>query len=242
MGKISLMNAKCDELTFNSKVQFLKDAHTPTGFEMEAYTGAPVVRHLGRLSISIEGITAKAQMPIFRDHDPKQIVGYSTGNSKSGSFKVKGVFSKSTDAAKEVISLAQEGFPWQASIGVKPTSIVEVEDGKFMKVNGHQVAGPAEVWVESVVFETSFVPLGADSSTSADVFSEIKRTAGDKMPQLQTFEQLPVEERCKLDWANKPGIRAEFTEFDTYLAYMQGVDNGSIKETIKSCQSERITI
>lgn len=38
MGKVSLTNAKCDELTFNSKVQFLKGEHTPTGFEMEAYT------------------------------------------------------------------------------------------------------------------------------------------------------------------------------------------------------------
>lgn len=242
MGKVSLINAKCDELTFNSKVQFLKDGHTPTGFEMEAYTGTPVARHWGTLSISIEGITAKAQMPIFRDHDPKQIVGYSTENSKSGSFKVKGVFSKSTEAAKEVISLAQEGFPWQASIGVKPTSIVEVEGGKFMKVNGHQVAGPAQVWVESEVFETSFVPLGADSGTSADVFSEIKRTAGGKMPAQQTFEQLPVEERCALEWSSKPEIRDEFMEYDNYLAYMQGVEDGSIRHTINPVVSERIAI
>ena len=248
MNRINLCDAKCDNLAFTPRVQFSKHGQTLTGFELEAYTGAIIDRWWGKLALSIDGITAKPQMPIFRDHDHTQIVGYATEHRKTNSFLVKGVFSQSTEAAKEVISLAQEGFPWQASIGVKPVSIVEVEANNSMEVNGLQVVGPAQVWLESEVHETSFVPLGADSSTSVSVFSEVQPGTskpifeGNKMGQQQTFEHLPVEERCKIEWSNKPAIRAEFTEYETYLAYMQGVENGSIKETIKSCQSERVTI
>jgi len=45
-----------------------------------------------------------------------------------------------------------------------------------MEVNGQELIGPAEVWMESEVIETSFVPLGADSDTRIIVFSEIQKT------------------------------------------------------------------
>jgi len=100
--EIELKDAKCTKLSFDSSVEFLRQEKTITGFDIDAYTGAIVDRWWGKLAIAVEGISAKQQMPIFRDHDRSQIVGYTKNNSNDGvTFKVSGFFSKHTEAAKE---------------------------------------------------------------------------------------------------------------------------------------------
>jgi hypothetical protein len=180
--KIDIKNAKCSHLSFESIVNFKKMVDKPdgkselSGFEIEAYTGAVVDRWWGKLAINVAGISAKQQMPVFKNHDPDKIVGYSTSTAKDASFWVNGVFSDATESAKEIKGLAAEGFPWQASIGVRPKVIMEIREGASMNINGAEVLGPAEVWMESEVVETSFVPLGADANTRISVFSEIQET------------------------------------------------------------------
>jgi hypothetical protein len=171
--KIDIAKAKCTRLSFDSAVQFLRatpDTKELTGFDIDAYTGAVVDRWWGKLVVDVAGISASQQMPIFRNHDHNEIVGYSTSTRNDGTFGVQGVFSSATEAAAEVKALAAEGFPWQASIGVRPKTILEIRENASMVVNGQAVHGPAEVWLESEVFETSFVPLGADGNTRVSVF------------------------------------------------------------------------
>ena len=169
--------AKCQRLSFQAPVQLLKEpeADTLTGFDIDAYTGAVVERWWGRLVVAVDGIQASQQLPVFRDHDPGKIVGYSTATSNDGTFRVSGRFSDATEPAREVKALAAEGFPWQASIGVAPRTVLELGQNAVMAVNGQEVRGPAEVWLESEVYETSFVPLGADSNTRVSVFSEYEK-------------------------------------------------------------------
>lgn len=177
-NKIDLKDAKCSKLSFDAVVELKRAADKEiSGFDIEAYTGAVVDRWWGKLAIAIDGIESKQQMPIFLDHNRGKIVGYSTDTKKDSSFRVGGVFSKKTDAAKEVVGLAEEGFPWQASIGVKPKTILELRENASMEVNGQELTGPAEVWLESEVIETSFTALGADGGTSVTVFSEIQEVA-----------------------------------------------------------------
>jgi len=152
-------------------------ARDETGcFEIEAYTGAAVDRWWGKLAIDVSGITAKQQIPIFRGHNPDAIVGWSQKTWKDTSFRVAGKFSGTTDAAKEAKALAAEGFPWQASIGVRPLKVLKIEEKDSHNVNGFTMDGPAEVWIESEVFEVSFVPLGADDNTSIATFSKFTET------------------------------------------------------------------
>ncbi|MGR9045630.1 MAG: hypothetical protein ACU83N_10060 [Gammaproteobacteria bacterium] len=180
-NEIKLSDAKCQELSLVAPVTLAKeDNKKGSDFEIEAYTGAVVDRWWGRLAIDVDGISSKKNMPIFRDHIQNQIVGYSNDTRKEGSFFVSGKFVASTEHSKEVKDLAKEGFPWQASIGVKPKKVLSVEPGQKHKVNGADLEGPAEVWIESEVLEVSFVPLGADSNTGATVFSikEVDKPAG----------------------------------------------------------------
>lgn len=196
--KIDLSRAKCSDLSFDAAVELKR---TPggtgiTGFDIDAYTGAVVDRWWGKLAINVDGIISKQQMPIFKNHNPDEIVGYSTKATSDSNFKVSGVFSKTTEAAKEVIGLAEEGFPWQASIGVKPKTILELREDASMEVNGTEVSGPAEVWLESEVYETSFVPLGADGSTGVTVFSEIERAiAPTKTREVDTMTLEELREK-----------------------------------------------
>jgi hypothetical protein len=186
--EIQVKDAKCRGLSLQVPVNFAKAEGRPeSDFVMEAYTGQVVERWWGKLAIDISGIKAKKAIPIFRDHERGNIVGYSSDTWKDGSFFVSGKFSSATAHATEVKALAKEGFPWQASIGVMPLKILSLEDKASHEVNGKTLKGPAEVWLESEVFETSFVPLGADGNTSVSVFSRFeetaKPTAGDDPPE-----------------------------------------------------------
>lgn len=195
-------NEKPRKLTLTAPVELLRgvpgdapDATAAiTGFDLSAYTGAVVERIWGRLVIALNGIGASQQMPVFLGHDQTRIVGYAQqAANENGVFRVRGLFSKCTDAAREVMALAAEGFPWQASIGVAPRAVVELAPGAAMEVNGQQITGPADVWMESEVYETSFVPLGADSATSATVFERQEPAQPIVQEQHMDLETLKTE-------------------------------------------------
>jgi len=180
MGKeINLKNAKCTSLELLAPVLLAKENREKrgNGFKIEAYTGEVVERWFGKLVISIEGMRAGNNLPILRDHNPGQIVGYSLKSWTDNSFFVEGKFSDVTEVSKEVKGLADEGFPWQASIGVRPNVVLSLEEKSSMQVNGETIQGPAEVWLESTVREVSFVPLGADGNTNVSRFSTFEEIA-----------------------------------------------------------------
>lgn len=184
--EINLSNAKCIKLSWSAPVQLKKEKNkqdVKEDFVIEAYTGKTVERWWGNLAIDISGIKARKHIPILLNHNSSQIVGYSTRTYTDESFFVSGVFSEITDEAQKVKGLADEGFPWQASIGVQPLKIMSLEKGAKEKVNGKTVNGPAEIWLESEVFETSFVPLGADDNTSVSRFSKFEEIEQDKKQQ-----------------------------------------------------------
>lgn len=190
---IELKDAKCTSVELSAPIEFLKAEPDQKGktFKIEAYTGVVVDRWWGKLAIAVDGITAADKMPILRDHMRSQIVGYSTKSWKDGSFFVSGQFSDVTQVADEVRGLADEGFPWQASIGVTPLKILSLEGDGEAEVNGQTLKGPAEIWLESEVFETSFVPLGADGNTSVATFSKIEELAPENGNGPAGAEQQP---------------------------------------------------
>lgn len=243
--KIELKDAKCTKLSFDSAVEFLRQEKTITGFDIDAYTGAIVDRWWGKLAIAVEGITAKQQMPIFRDHDRTQIVGHTTKTTSDGSFKVSGLFSKSTKAAQEVLGLAAEGFPWQASIGVKPKMVLEIMEGSSMLVNGQNVSGPAEVWLESEVYETSFVPLGADSETRVTVFEvEEPAMAGKRAMVPEKQEKVSIMDLEKLKKDHPDLVQAIATEalagMDEKLAQAKKEGATAERDRIQSVRNQTV--
>jgi len=146
---------------------------SPPTFTMTAYTGGqmnvsgwylPVVIDLAGLNLG------RKNQPILKDHTFSQIVGHATNVRKDGNtVLVEGVCSGAGDAKYEVVASSQNGFPWQASVGVEVNRVVEIADGKTVSVNGSEFTGPLYVARKAKLNEVSFVALGADENTSAKV-------------------------------------------------------------------------
>ena len=163
-------------------------------FYIKAYTGAIVDTFFGKLVFDITGMSAKPTIPILREHERDRVVGYGSGNANDGSFDVVGKFSKHTKDAIECAKLADEGYPWQASVGVRPTKVRILSAKETAMVNGSPVSGPAEIWTASEVGEVSFVSLGADSNTSISTFSD---SAGDVEAELEISDEAQPQETIK---------------------------------------------
>lgn len=165
----------------------------PRKFSMTAYTGAamrlpdwsyPVVASI-MPSDNGDGIrTPRQSVPIDRNHDGELLVGHTTAIDKSQqrvyangiiSGQHESAMTPSAVAAREVIHLAANGFPWQASILADPSpgKVQFVDRGETAKVNGRVVAGPAYVVWESTLRAISFVPNGADGNTTAAVAASL---------------------------------------------------------------------
>lgn len=199
--EIQLADAKCTGLVMQAPVQFKKEASADADFVIEAYTGAVVDRWWGKLAIEIDGIRSKQNMPVFRSHRYTDIVGFSTRAWKDKSFFVAGKFSAVTPLAQEVKGLANEGFPWQASIGVNPLKILALEKGASHPANGKMVDGPGEIWLESEVVETSFVPFGADDGTSVAMLTRFEERQQEKA--AASMEDKSMEGQITLELLKK---------------------------------------
>ena len=147
-------------------------ASKPKRFSMSAYTGGPMqVSNYGPpIVIELSGLKAKAPVPILRDHDLSRVIGHAdevlVGES---SLKLAGVISGAGPDAAEVTAAAANGFPWKASVGVRPDKLEFIAEGVATKVNGKTLTGPLYVARKSTLGETSFVAIGADRKATAKV-------------------------------------------------------------------------
>lgn len=142
-------------------------------FKGVAYSGKPIDKHFvfENLFLDVDGMTFKQQVPIFKNHDPSQVVGFGMLRRESGQLLIEGTLATELDSAKEIAALSDAGFNWELSVGVEPDFIEEVNEDRAFEINGKQAKGPAVIFRRPKVMETSFVPIGADRNTSAQVFS-----------------------------------------------------------------------
>ena len=142
-------------------------------FRMIAYTGGAMQVTGWRYPVIVDlsglGIPSQSR-PIRMGHDPAQGIGHTDTIRVDGSKLVAtGVVSRDTFAAKEVVASSRNGFPWQASIGAAVQEAEFVKENQKATVNGREVAGPVNIVRKATLGEISFVDLGADGNTSANV-------------------------------------------------------------------------
>jgi hypothetical protein len=124
----------------------------------------PVVIDLAGLSIPSQS------RPIRFGHDPLSGVGHTDAvRVEEGQLVATGLVSRDTPAAREVVTSARNGFPWQASVGAGVEEFEFVKDNQQVLVNGRTFTGPLNVVRKATLGEISFVDLGADGRTSASV-------------------------------------------------------------------------
>jgi hypothetical protein len=155
-------------------------AARPRRFHMDAYTGGTMAVAGWRFPVVVDlnGLTVRGSAKVYLDHDRAARVGHIDGiQIEHGGLSVSGVISSTSQAAREVVADADNGYPWQASIGASVREVEFVGEGKMVTVNGREFAGPVNVARRASLQEVSFVGNGADEQTSASIAAGI---AGEK--------------------------------------------------------------
>lgn len=159
-------------------------------FRMLANSGKPIPNHgwLGALGINLAGVKwASDKMPVLLDHDTGRRLGYTTKLAVTDEGLIaEGVLLSNPDAVS-VAQDSRDGFPWQASVYLRATKLLELGDGVEHVVNGHTMTGPGYVFEESELREVTFCALGADPNTSAAALAD--QVLGEVVVELTTKHQ-----------------------------------------------------
>lgn len=165
-----------ERLTCSIDLEELAEGDPRSGnrrFSMLGYSGAAVRRAYGLAVFDLEGIEMKAKFPILLEHDAGSIVGFGAGKITPKGLEVGGTIVTSQECGARVADLSDAGFPWEASIGVIPTSWEEVQAGESAEVNGEVLEGPVSIARKMRLAEVSFVTAGADKNTHAIALSAL---------------------------------------------------------------------
>ena len=176
-------------------------------FQMTAYTGAAM--HPGGwyrqepIVVDLAGMDIPSQkMPIDKDH--YTLVGHSTEITKTPSetrLKVKGVLSgydatadhEPAKAAREILALSSNGFPYQASIDAHVSRIEYIEAGQSVKVNNQLFSGPLYVGRASTLRRIAILANGADGKTETKIAAGSNRMNPEFLAWLKANEYTDAE-------------------------------------------------
>lgn len=151
-------------------------------FSMVAYTGGPMQLGSWRCPVVVDlaGIDiGRQRRPILLDHtrDVDFVMGQTDRiHVEDHQLHVSGEVLGDSEKAQRVIALNDRGFSWQASIGARADEVEFIPKGSSVEVNGREVVGPVNIARRSTLGEVSFVVLGADDNTSAEINATIAAT------------------------------------------------------------------
>jgi len=156
---------------------FSEGEDKPKKLKMVGYSGGIIKGHWywGDLAIDLSGMSFnQKRFPILEDHQTDRKIAH-MGKPIVENGKIEApedVIFADTEESREFQKLSGEGFPYQASIYAKPTSIERLEEGAEAEVNGYKLKGPGAIWRKSEFKEMSVCVFGWDSKTTAAAFSK----------------------------------------------------------------------
>ncbi len=150
----------------------------PRRFKILAYSGGllPVEGFEHPVVVDLNGLKAGA-VPIVLNHrvETDSTVGEATNIVNTGrNLSLAGQVTGQSQQVLDVLSQADAGHRWQASIGCLVHSTQDIPAGEVVTVNGQQFRGPVIIARRSTLRETSVLPVGADSHTSVNLAASAK--------------------------------------------------------------------
>lgn len=143
-----------------------------TRLEGVAYTGGLVASM--NIVIDLSSTRVDPRMPLLAEHERDKIIGVVERAAIEGrQIVVAGkLFSDLPGStAQRIAELCARGMPYQMSVGLFGYTESYIPSGTVLTVNSATVTGPATVLRGGHVREVSIVALGADSDTTAKLFS-----------------------------------------------------------------------
>ena len=118
-------------------------------------------------------VTAKAR-PLLFGHDASRPVGHTEDTQLNAkNIRQTGVMSVPNADQEMIIASGDNGFPWQASIGVFNLEGERIAEGEKATANGRTFKGPFVMIRKGDLQETSILSLGADDSTTVKIAASV---------------------------------------------------------------------
>ena len=137
--------------------------------KMVANAGSVMSFGSKRYAIDVEGVFPHAEsIPIVYGHELSAGIGHTTAiKAEDGKLLVEGVVSRETPYAKDFVSSARNGFPWQASVGGMIVDKLSLKKGESYNLHGQEIGDGVDIVTKFELFEISVVEFGADPNTSS---------------------------------------------------------------------------
>ena len=206
-------------------------------FRIVANTGSVMTFGNIRYALDVERITLKQEkIPILYDHVTTWGIGHAEKvYAENGKLIVEGGVSRETSFARDFVSSARNGFPWQASVGGLVAKTPNIKKGEKYDLHGAIVDGPVKIIDEFTLFEVSVVEFGADDKTSStitacDDFEDEDETVND---EIVINKELKMEEE-KIDFtAQREAVAAEMERVAEIKARAQSGDEKLVAQAIR---------
>lgn len=147
-----------------------EDGKKKRTFSGVAYSGEVITDHWywNQVIFDLDSMQIKGRIPALLEHSSYQRAGAieSHAISYESGLTVSGIL-LSNEFGAQVASDSDDGFPWQMSVRIEPSSIDEIQAGNTVTVNGKLLHGPITVFRGGRIREVSFCALGADENTMA---------------------------------------------------------------------------
>jgi len=163
-------------------------------FEMTAYTGGAMALAGWRFPVVVDlaGLNAGDQsraILLAHNADVDDVVGQTDRiEIVDGQLIATGDVLGDSPRVQRMLTLADKGFNWQASIGARADEVEFIKPGKTVTVNGREFAGPINIARRAALGEISFVTRGADDQTSARIAANASDTKETDMDFNQWLE------------------------------------------------------
>lgn len=169
-------------------------------FSMVGYSGGLMTRLAGfpyPVVASIDGIRIAKRTPILIEHGwaasskARSAFGHATKVAKKGGqLLVEGVVSGVGSEVQQVLAMADNGFPFQASqtVEIDRGALTFVPEGEKVQVNGRTFEGPIYHAASGSLREISVVVIGADQDTETTIAAR----AAQETPTMKPETTLPV--------------------------------------------------
>lgn len=214
-------------------------------FRLVANTGAVMEFWDERIAIDVDGVFPHDErgVPILYGHNYRLGIGHSTSiSANNGNLIVEGVVSRETETARDFVTSARNGFPWQASVSGIIRESIELDDGESLDLHGETINGPAIIATSFELFEVSVVEYGADGRTSSEITARrvgnndnIKPSLNKEPEHMENTEKKPdqqVDAQAQLE-AQRAAAAAELERVAEIKARSFGNDEALQAQAIR---------
>ena len=155
-----------------------QDGKTKRTFSGVAYSGEVITDHWywDRVVFDLDSMQINGRIPALLEHSSRQRAGAINTHTidHQNGLQVQGDL-MSNEFGAQVAQDSDDGFPWQMSVRIEPSSVEDIQADASVSVNGKIHQGPITVFRGGRIREVSFCALGADANTNAVAASHSPR-------------------------------------------------------------------